>query len=91
MGDDVDAMKWTVIIAPGPVDESGSQRLISNLPPETMPVFMGVDVLQLSTVQLRVEASSDAEARALGLELFDNAAISAGLSLRPSVRSVAKA
>jgi hypothetical protein len=83
-------MKWTVIIAPGPVDESGSRLLVSNLPPETRPVFMGGDVMQLSTVQLKVEASTEAAAAALGLEIFNEAASSAGLSLQPKVRSVVK-
>jgi hypothetical protein len=84
-------VRWLVIIAPGPIDESGSQRLIANLPPDARPVFTGVDLTQLSTVQLTVEASLDAEARALGLEIFNDAAEAAALSLQPRIQSVVKA
>jgi hypothetical protein len=80
-------MKWTVIVDPGPVDHLGSRLLISNLPPGKAALVMGPDGM---TFQVPVEASSEAEATALGLEIFKEAATSAGLSLQPKVRHVVK-
>lgn len=84
------SLKWIVTIAVGPIAESAVASLIANLPPETIPVFVGYEEMRLAIVNVRAEASSDAEARALGLETFNKASSSAGLSLQPKVRSVAK-
>jgi hypothetical protein len=47
--------------------------------------------MRLALVNVRAEASSDAEAAVLGLEIFNKAATTAGLSLQPEVRRVEEA
>jgi hypothetical protein len=84
-------MKWIVTIAVGPIAQSAVDTLISNLPPETRPIFVGYEEMRLALVNVRTEASSDAEAATLGLEIFNKAATTAGLSLQPEVRRVEEA
>jgi len=84
-------VKWIVTIAIGPIAESAVNALISNLPPETRPIFVGYEEMRLALVNVRAVAASDAEAAVLGLEIFNKAATTAGLSLRPEVRRVERA
>jgi hypothetical protein len=81
-------MKWIVTVAVGPIAESAVGALISTLPPVTIPVLVGYEEMRLALVNVRTEASSDDEAAALGLGIFNKAASTAGLSLQPEVRRV---
>jgi len=52
---------------------------------------VGYDKMRLALVNVRAEASSDAEAGTVGLEIIQKAATASGLSLQPEVRRVVAA